>query len=189
MEQALFTIARQAYREPREAAVSLLSLGVPSTAVWPAFGVIVLISVLIGGISDLFAPPAAGVQVSYFLMCVLLTVVFLSFAVAVWKIGRLFGGNGKFEESLVVGIFFQAVLLPFQILQLVLAIAVPGLAGIYAIGLLLYGIWMNVNFIDALHGFASFGKSFGVLLLGSFAAAIALLVSVAIFGGSIGGAV
>ena len=60
MEQALISIAAQAYREPREAGVRLLSLGVPLAAIWPAFGVIVLISVLIGGISDLIRQFAAS---------------------------------------------------------------------------------------------------------------------------------
>lgn len=188
MEQALISIAREAYRDPREAAVRLLSLGVPSPAIWPAFGVIVLVSVLIGGISDLAAPTAPGVAVSYFIMAVLLGSIFLSFAVGVWRIGRSFGGKGTFEESMLVAIFFQGILLPFQVIQLVLAILVPGLAGIYAIGLLFYGIWINVKFIDALHGFASFGKSLGVLILSSFLAAVVLILVVTIVGGSFGGA-
>ena len=185
MEQALIAIAAQAYREPREAGVRLLSLGVPKAAIWPAFGVIVLVSVLIGGISDLIAPPAVEAPVSYFLMAVLLGVVFLSFAAAIWKVGQLLGGKGSFEESLLIGVFFQAALLPLQALQLVLAIVMPGLAGIYGIALLLFGIWVNVNLIDALHGYASFARSLGVMLLASFVAAIALLIAVALFGHSL----
>lgn len=188
MEQALISIARNAYRDPREAAVRLLSLGVPNEAVWPAFGVIILVSVLIGGLSDLAAPPAAGPQISYILMVVLLAVIFLAFALGIWKVGRAFGGKGSFEECLVVGIFFQGVLLPLQMLQLALVILMPGVAGVFGIALLFYGVWVNVNFIDALHGFASFGKSLGVLILASFVAAIAMLVVIALVGGSVGGA-
>lgn len=188
MEQALISIAREAYRDPREAGVRLLSLGVPSAAIWPAFGVIVLLSVLVGGITDLAAPPVPGVEVSYFIMAVLLGSIFLSFAVGVWKIGQAFGGKGSFEESMTVGIFFQAILLPFQVLQLVLAIVVPGLAGVYGIALLVYGVWINVSFIDALHGFASFGKSLGVLILSSILAAVVLMVVITVVGGSFGGA-
>lgn len=187
MEQALISIARDAYRDPREAAVRLLSLGVPGAAVWPAFGVIILLSVLIGGISDLAAPPEQGPQVSYILMALLLAVIFMAFALGVWKVGRALGGKGSFEECLVVGIFFQGVLLPLQVLQLALVIVLPGLAGVFGIALLFYGVWVNVNFIDALHGFASFFKSLGVLILASFVAAIAMLVVIALVGGSLGG--
>ena len=88
MEQALISIAREAYRDPREAAVRLLSLGVPSAAIWPGFGIIVLLSVLVGGISDLVAPPEPDVAVSYFIMAVLLGSIFLAFAIGVWKIGH-----------------------------------------------------------------------------------------------------
>ena len=189
MEQALISIAREAYRDPREAGVRLLSLGVPTAAVWPAFGAIVLVSVLVGGISDLAAPPATDVEVSYFIMTVLLGAIFLSFAVGVWKIGEAFGGKGSFEEAMVVGIFFQAILLPFQILQLVLAMVVPALAGLFGIALLFYGVWVNVNFIDALHGFASFGRSLGVMILSSFLAAIVLMLVVLLVGGSLTGGV
>ena len=188
LEQALISIARQCYREPREGAVALLSLGVPKAAIWPAFGAIVLISVVMGGLGDILLPPPPGLSVSYFAMAAVLSVVFLSFAAATWRIGTAMGGKGKFEEALILGVFFQAVLLPAQILQILLAAALPGIAGFYAIALIVYGIWINVNFIDALHGFASFGKSLGVLVLASFAAAIALMVTIAILGQSMGGA-
>lgn len=187
MEKALIDIARHAYREPREAAVRLLSLGVPTSVLWPGFTVIILISVVVSGVADLAAPASNGGNVSYFLMAVLLGWIFLSFTFGVWKIGALFGGKGSFEEALTIGIFFQAILLPFQILQLLLAILLPGLAGLYAIALLFYGIWINVSFIDALHGFASFGKALGVLILSSVIAALALVLAVALLGQSVGG--
>ncbi|MBT8417103.1 MAG: hypothetical protein KJO42_06640 [Silicimonas sp.] len=189
MEQALLSIAREAYRTPREAAVQLLSLGIPRQAILPGFGAIVLISVVVSGAADVLVPQAEDVPISYITMAVLLGVILLSFTLGVWKIGQGFGGSGSFEESLTIGIFFQTILLPFQILQIILAVAMPSLAGIYAIGLLFYGVWMNVQFIDALHGLASFGKSLGVLLLSSFVAAVALLIVAAFFGQSPVGAV
>ncbi len=186
LEQALFSIGRQAYREPREAAVRLLSLGVPREVIWPSFALIVLVSVVMGGLGDMLLPVPPDAVMSYFAMTMLLAVVFLSYALAVWKIGSKMGGKGSFEESLLVGVFFQAALLPAQFIQLLLAVFLPTLAGLYAIALLLFGIWINVNFIDALHGYASFMKSLGVLVLASFAAAIALMVTVALLGVSIG---
>lgn len=164
----------------------LLSLGMPRVALWPAFALIVVVSVLLGGVGDMLAPAPEGVLISYFGMTALLGLVFLAYALAVWKIGSAMGGKGSLQESILIGVFFQAVLIPAQILQLVLALLLPGLAGIYAVALLVYGIWMNTNFIDGLHGYASFGKSLGVLVLASFAAAIALMLVVAIFGFSVG---
>lgn len=186
MEKALITIARQSYRDPREGAVSLLSLGVPRQAIWPAFGAIVLLSVLVSAMGDMIAPPPTEVSISYFAMVVVIGIVFLSFAGAVWRVGSAMNGKGSFRESLLLGVFFQAILLPAQLLQLLLVIALPGIAGIYAIALLLYGIWINVNFVDALHGYASFGKSLGVLILSSFAAAVALMLTIVVLGQYIG---
>lgn len=108
LEQALFSIARQTYREPREAAVRLLSLGLPREAIWPSFALIVLVSVVLGGLGDLLLPVPPTAIMSYFAMTVLLGVVFLSYALAVWRIGSAMGGKGSMEESLVVGVFFQA---------------------------------------------------------------------------------
>ena len=187
MEQALISIAREAYANPREAAVRLLSLGVPMNATWLGFVVVILVSVVVGGLGDMVAPPELGFSISYFMMTMLLAIIFLSFATGVWKAGQAFGGKGSFEESLLIGVFFQAVLLPFQILQLLLVIALPGLAGIYAIGLLIYGIWINAMFVDALHGFASFGRSLLVLFLGSLVAAVALMITIALFGRTLAG--
>lgn len=187
LEQALISIAREAYANPREAAVRLLSLGVPMNATWLGFVVVILVSVVVGGLGDMVAPPELGFSISYFMMTMLLAIIFLSFATGVWKAGQAFGGKGSFEESLLIGVFFQAVLLPFQILQLLLVIALPGLAGIYAIGLLIYGIWINAMFVDALHGFASFGRSLLVLFLGSLVAAVALMITIALFGRTLAG--
>ena len=68
----------------------------------------------------------------------LLGSIFLAFAVGVWKIGQAFGGKGNFEESMIVSIFFQAILLPFQVVQLTLAVLVPGLGGLFGIALLFW---------------------------------------------------
>ena len=189
LEQALLSIAKQAYREPREAADRLLSLGVPRAALWPAFGVIVLLSVVAGGISDIFAPPPPELAIPYPSMVILIAVVFLSFAAAVWKVGQAMGGKGSFEEAFLVSIFFQVVLLPVQIAQLVLSLIIPPLAVLIGIGILIFGVWVNANFIDALHGYASFGRSLAVLVLSSLVAAVGLLVAVSVLGLSIGGPV
>lgn len=186
MEQALLSIARQAYREPREAADRLLSLGVPRAAIWPAFCAVVVVSVVLGGLSDMIVQPEEAAAISYFMLVAVLGAVFLSFAYSVWKVGVSLEGKGSFEESLLLGAFFQAILLPAQVLQIVLIAVLPGLAQIYSVALLIYGIWINVNFVGALHGFASFGKALGVLVISSFAAAIVLVLAIVVIGRMIG---
>lgn len=165
--------------------MQVLSLGIPSAAIMPAFGAIILISVVVSGLADMVMPTPGAPPVPHVLMAVLLGVIFLSFAFGIWKVGSFFGGKGTFQEAMIVSIFFQAVLLPFQVLQILIAFAVPGLAGLYGIGLLIYGVWINVNFIDALHGIASFGKSLGILFLASVFAAIMLVIAASMLGQSV----
>lgn len=186
MEQTLISLARQGYREPREVGVQLLSLGVPREALWPAFGVVISLSVLMGAVRDLFYAAPEGAEVSYFALAAVLGAVFLTFLWGVWQAGRVMGGTGMFEESLLIGVFFQAMILPLQAVQIVLDIALPGLVEFYSIVLVIYGIWINAHLVDALHGFGSFGKSLAVLFIATCAAAVTLVLGISLLSQSFG---
>ena len=114
--------------------------------------------------------------------------LFVAFAMAVCKIGRAMGGIGQCSDSLLLAIFFQAIFVPAQVLQVVLVAVSPIVASFFAVFLFFFGIWVNLNFIAALHGFSSLGKSLGVLILSSVAVAIIMmlvapLIGISLFGG------
>ncbi|NNE88007.1 MAG: YIP1 family protein [Silicimonas sp.] len=186
---SLIAQGKRAFREPRQTAADVLALGFPREALAPALMLVVVISVLMSAASDMIAPPP--VQISYFRMALLIMIIFTSFSFAIAQIGKMMGGVGSFADSLLLAVFFQAIFIPIQAIQVVLMAFSPELAAVLAFGIILFGFWINVNFIAALHGFETLGRALGVLILASIAVAFFLVIVTPLLGISIssGGAV
>lgn len=169
-----------ALREPREAAVTLLSLGMSRDAIWLGLGLAAVAGALLSGIGELLVPSPLG-NISPLVMAVAFFLLFTLFSLAVWKVGEAMGGTGSMMESLLLTAFIQTLIVGAQALQLGLILTVPSLAGVISLGILLYGIWINVAFIDALHGFGSVLRSFAVFFLSSFVLALLLTMFGSLF--------
>ena len=87
-------------------------------------------------------------------------------------VGRMFGGHGRFEDALLLTVWIEVMLLVVQLAQIVLSLALPGLAGILGIIAVALFLWLTVQFTKALHGFTSGPKvllvMFGTLLVMGF---------------------
>ncbi|MEM8801138.1 MAG: YIP1 family protein [Pseudomonadota bacterium] len=180
----------RAFREPREAAADVIALGVPRDVLVPGLMVIVILSVMLNALGEAVAPTPLA-SITHFQMSVFLLILFVSFAAAVFKVGQAMGGLGEWQDSLLLAIFFQAVFLPAQALQVLLIIIVPPIASLFGLAIFLFGLWVNVNFIAALHGFPSLGKALGVLVLASVVVAFVMafaapLIGISLFGGAPG---
>lgn len=185
--ETLYAQGARAFREPRAAAADVIALGVPREALVPGLFAVVALSVLINAAAEMIAPSPMS-MITPFQMTVFLLVLFVSFAAAVYKVGQAMGGVGTWQDSLLLAIFFQAVFIPAQVLQVILIATMPAVAGLFGLFLFVFGFWVNVNFIAALHGFTSLGRAFGVLILGSFVVAVVMilvapLVGISILGG------
>ncbi|QMU59144.1 MAG: hypothetical protein GKR98_13660 [Boseongicola sp.] len=107
---------------------------------------------------------------------------------AIWKIGQLMGGSGSFQETLLLTIFLQAIIFAGQMIELVIFVVFPSLAGLFSVLLILVAFWMNLNFIAALHGFASLWKALGVFVLASFVVLLVLMTVTSLAGLRVEGA-
>jgi hypothetical protein len=107
----------------------------------------------------------------------------VGYAWALAFFGQRLGGTGSFEESLVLGIYLQMIMIGFQVTELAALLVVPPFAGLIAIAGFFFGLWLNLQFIDVLHGFGSLMKSFFLMLAVSAAFAIGLMFLVTLFGG------
>lgn len=179
----------RAFREPRQAAADVIALDVPRESIVPGVLLIVVISALINAAAEFVSPSAIG-AISHFQMTVFLLFLIVSFAFSICKVGQAMGGNGSCQQSILLAVFFQAIFIPAQVLQIVLMAVAPFLAGLFAVFLFFFGIWVNVNFIAALHGYPSLGKAFGVLILASIVVAVAMLfvtplLGISLFAGGI----
>jgi len=185
---ALYAQGLRAFREPREAAADVIALDVPRDALVPGLFAIVALSVLLNAVAEFLAPTAMNL-VTPFQMTLFLLALFVTFAGAVYKVGEAMGGNGTFANSLLLSIFFQAIFLPAQALQVLLISVTPALANVVGLIIFVLGIWINVNFVAALHGYPSLGKAIGVILIASLVVAIVMIFVAPMIGISLFGAV
>lgn len=179
--EALLSYARLAFRDPRAAAADVIALGIPREALPPAMFIVVALSVIINAGAEAVAPSPLS-AVSPFQMAFIMAVLFVASALAVCKVGQLLGGFGKCSDAVLLVVFFEAIFTPAQALNLLFLAIAPALANVFAIFIIVLGIWVNVNFIAALHGFQGLGRSVAVLLLSSVVVTIAM-VAVTVFAG------
>lgn len=188
MVNELAALARQAIAEPKAASAEVLRLGVPNDVIWPALGLIIVMSVIINSIAEFLSPNPMG-SVPPFTLVFFVAGVFIGFSLAIWKIGRLMGGQGTLQDAFLLTAFLQGIVLVAQIIQLLLLILMPMVAGLFSLVVTVLGVWLNVNFIGSLHGFDSLGRSFAVFFLASLAVAVLIVILASMAGITIGGAI
>ncbi len=165
--ESLFAQGVRALREPRAAAADIIALGVPREVVVPALFLVAILSVLID--TALFAAmPEIGAPRSPFRSLVFYVAVAGAFAFVVTFVGRWFQGVGTLENALLLIVFLQAMLLPASAVQLVLAMVSPNLAVMFIFVVALFLVWIQINFVAALHGFSSLWRAAAVTVLSSF---------------------
>lgn len=170
----LLRMARDTVSNPREGAETVLALGLPKQALWLAFALVVVLSMLLGDLLYLLADlPRDGAMTgplgaSPLVMGLLQGAFLFLMAHAVTLVGRMFGGTGRFDEALALIVWLQFIFLCVQILQLAAVLVIPPMAGLItmlAVGLF---FWLLVNFIATLHGFTSLGMVFMMTILSGF---------------------
>lgn len=182
MLKTFVPVAAQALREPREAASTLMSMGVPAVALWPAFGALVCLSVILSFLSAGIEQVPDQASLSPLVLAFSSAVAGAASVFFVWKIGTAMGGTGKFEEALLLTVFLQGLIFAGQLVEFALYFFMPALSGLFSIAIIILTFWINLNFIAALHGFASLWKSFGVLLLASLGVAVILVFLMSLLG-------
>lgn len=184
---SLVSLALGAVRNPREAAHTLLSFGVPASALLPALVLVVVLSVLLSLLGEaLGLEPAEGFSFPPLLWTLVLCVGLGAYIMAIYQGGRAMGGTGSLAEATLLTVFWQFILLLAQVVQLFLWIAAPPLAGIFFFAVLVLAFWIEVNFIDVLHSYGSLLKSLGLLFIVLFGLAIVLVLLLPLSGVTIG---
>ncbi len=182
MWQPFLPIARQAINEPREAATTLMSMGVPREALWPAFFLFVILSALLGSASEMLRPTVEGMPITPLPFAVISGLGGAASVFAIWKVGQAMEGTGSFEEALLLMVFLQGILFIGQLIEFALFVVAPPLSSLFSVALIVFAFWLNLNFIAALHGFSSLLRAFGCLIMASAGVAVVLIVLMTLFG-------
>lgn len=177
----------QTFRDPRQAAQRIMALDLPIEARWSALALVSILSVLETHLAVMILPRLAQ-SPAFLMMANPLTAALMQFttlaivAVAIAQGGRIFGGQGRFADALILVAWVEFVLTIAQLLQTVALLLLPPVGLAVGIAALAVFVWLMVQFTAALHGFADAMK----VLLGLVAGFILMAVVAAIVFSALG---
>ena len=180
-------VVKQSLREPREAAATLLSMGVPKPMLWPAFFLLIVLSVILTFLIGSPTWPNGEEIFTPFGLTLASAFTSVAWVFLIWKIGELMGGKGGFDEALLLTVFHQGMFLAGQLIAIALLLVIPPLANLFVLALSVFMIWLYLNFIAVLHGFGSLWRAFGVLVFAFIGVAFVLIFAMSLAGVRIAG--
>lgn len=197
----LLGMALQSIPEPRKVAQEIQALQFPRSVLWQAFVLFEVLSIAIGVLVSMLYPPGPEVfaLIGENPMLVLATKPVLAGMVgaallvlavfAIYWVGHLFGGAGRFEQALLTVIWVQFVMLLLQVVMLALTLFSGGMAALMNLVASFTIFWILSHFIAEMHGFRSAGLVFVMILLTILAALVGLAIILAVIGVGTGTAV
>jgi len=183
---SLIGMAIQTVPEPRKVAREIFALRIERTVLWQAFALLVVISTLMGLISSILFPvdPAMygtvlsdPIRVGVLEAAVLVVGVF-----AIYSLGRVFGGEGRFDQAIMTVTWVQFVMLLIQGVMFVLLLFAPILAGILWLAGSGIFFWILSHFVAEMHGFKSTGLVFAMILISLMATIFGVSLIFALMG-------
>jgi Yip1 domain len=168
-------------QDPTRAARELLAEGVPLAARTAGLLLVAVLSALlvslqIGDGTQAPDPITAFMLGSPFRTAVLQWGFLALSVVLIHRVGRAFGGRGSLPDALLIVVWLQALMLGFQLVQLVVSPILPDLAGLIGLVSFVIYFWLLAHFIAELHGFASRKLVFVGMVATGLAAGFALAV-------------
>lgn len=172
---------------PRDAARRVLGLGLAPGVIVQAALAVTCLGVVLGYVMLLLAagqvdPVSAVVLDRPFLGAATQLGVMAAVALATYRIGRAFGGQGDLVGAATVVVWLNAMMLMIQVAQLVAMALVPPLAGLIAIATFFWVLWAFANFTAELHDFPSPVMVLGVTILSVVVLIFGLAMLAAILG-------
>ncbi len=182
----LIALIRDSIATPQAMAARLLRLNLPLR---PVLELVVLVSVLdallvgtLGGGS--FALPMLDGSmrpVGPLTHATLLTALLVLSAGALQVAGQVLGGRGRLTEALLVVGWLEVISLAVPVVQVVVHLLLPPLAGLVGLAGIAVLLWCLLHFVRVLHGFDGFGRTVGTLLLAMIGIGIGLSMILGLF--------
>ncbi|WP_299369809.1 Yip1 family protein [uncultured Tateyamaria sp.] len=106
---------------------------------------------------------------------------------ALYWAGRAMGGQGSMVDMLVLLVWLQGLRAAAQLVVFVLSLAVPMLAGLFALIVVVVAFWLLLHFISAAHRFGSLFQAFGLFVSVIAGLFLGLMLILTLMGVSAGG--
>ena len=173
--------------EPSDSARKLISLGLPTQALWTGLALVAVMNVILLALLQLLSPAPVAFEESAFALSpfayvAIIGIFLVLFVAGTHYVGRFFGGTGSMAATLAIIVWFQSVSLTLETVQLVLVVISPAIASLF--GLLSLGalVWVFVNFVKVLHGYDTYAKAVLTIILSLTMTAFGAGLVLAMFG-------
>ena len=166
----LLSLARFTVQNPREGARMVMRANLPMTARWVALALMAVVSAILAHVAFALIPADAqqamvGAMASPVTSALMQGGLMLGAVFVIHFVGRWRGGNGRFEDALILMIWLQFILLILQVAQIVTQVVLPPASVLVGYASVAIFLWLLSNFVAELHGFKSVLLTFlGVLL-------------------------
>jgi hypothetical protein len=170
----LIDLVTQSAREPEAGARAVIALNPPLQARWMLLALAVVAGVVLSYVLPVLTG-RAGTAPSPFMAVLLQGATNVAAIILITRIGRALGGVGRYEDTLLLVGWLQALMAALQGVQLLAVLVLPPFALLVMMLSVVAFFWLLTGFICALHGF----ESKVMVLLGVFATIFAVAMVVA----------
>lgn len=187
MMHQILALVRATIVDPRQTAHVILRHVPERGHLIEAMVLVMILSVFVTWASVVLGPDLGDDAISNLIrMPIMLGVVqlmlgFLS-AIFIFVIGRMFGGKGSFDETLLISVWLNFVIILIEFVELPLYLLGQSLVGAVSLLTAGFAVWLSVNFIAVLHGFRSLFKVFAGMLGATFTLMFLLLLLIGMAG-------
>lgn len=183
----LLSMARDSISDPQGTTRRVLALPYATAAWWQALVLLAVLSVLLTQfMTQLIGLPVDPVLGMFSDQPVVMVGVQVVLGVAMvqvmYRVGALFGGQGTLDAALRVTVWLHFVMLGLQIVQTLIILVLPGMAGIAGLVIILINMWLLTNFVAAVHGFRSLLAVFVMVIVTFFVVSFVLLFLLGLLG-------
>ncbi|WP_162561745.1 YIP1 family protein [Limimaricola hongkongensis] len=181
-------LLRLSLRAPGDAAARLLATFPGTAAAWQGLVLVTCVSVVLTALIQGAMPmmpmegAATGFGLTPFVYAGLLGVSLVLLAGGMTAAGRVLGGAGRFGQALALVVWLEVLAMALRLVQGVLILVLPPLAGLVGLAGLVWLFWCLARFIQTLHGFSGIGRAVVALFLAFLAIGTGLALVLALTG-------
>lgn len=175
----------RSFRDPKGVAQMLNAMRLNRGILWSMMVVVICLSVIMMVATVSLTPSPADsqfVSLSPFGLAVMLGSVLVAMVFAFYFTGQMLGGTGRFPGALLLLTWWQAMGVAVQVLQIVIVLIMPPLAGVVTLAGFAYLTVALVLAIDVLHGFNSIAKAIATVIIAFLGTAFGLALILTLVG-------
>lgn len=191
--RSLLRAVLQTLRDPRAGARAVMDIDLPRSTRWELLFLVVLLNVVASVLTMLAGHVSGGVMLgeavfgSPFMLLVVQGVLSVLMAVAIFQVGRMFGGHGTLDQAIMLVAWLQFVLITLQVAQMAALLVLPPLANLIGLASLLVTFYLLTMFVAEMHGFRSVGAVFVGIMGGTVLVLVVFSFMLALLGVQISG--